>query len=69
MTEARERARVSETRGFGGFVPTGRLVLLAFLGVVPLLVAFAAPQLRPCVLALDAALAGLVLIDRRAGLG
>lgn len=69
MSEARERARVAETRGFGGFVPTGRLVLLAFLGVVPLLVAFAAPQLRPYVLALDAALAGLILIDRRAVLG
>jgi uncharacterized protein (DUF58 family) len=51
--------------GFGGFVPTGRTVLLAFAGVVPLLLAAGLPELRPLAVAFDVALAGLVLLDRR----
>ncbi len=50
---------------FAGFVPTRRLVLLAFFGSLPLAMAFAVPSLRALVVVCDLLLVALTLLDRR----
>lgn len=54
--------------GFGGLVPTGRLVLLAFAGAVPAVLGAALPRLFWLALFYDLLLAALALADRRLAL-
>jgi uncharacterized protein (DUF58 family) len=54
---------------FGGFVPSRRLVLLAFLGLLPALMGFAIPELLLATLLWDLFLAALTLADRQLALG
>ena len=64
MSEA-PQTRPAKGERFGGFVPSRRLVLFAFLGVLPAILGFAAPELYVGALLWDVALVALALVDRR----
>ncbi len=67
MTEPSPAPRKPER--FRGFVPTPRLVLFAFLGVLPAVLGFAVPQLYAAALLFDVALLALALADRQLARG
>jgi uncharacterized protein (DUF58 family) len=63
------RGRPPRAQRFRGFVPSRRLVLLAFLGVLPAVLGFAAPELYGAAVLWDVLVLLLAALDRSLALG